>query len=145
METTPFELLLKRPPCSLILSGSVPQDAKSHMKNPRTLLQYKRAKLRKLWDALDRARTTLSASQKRDKDNFDGKVRFRPVVSTGDFVYVDRLLCPLKRFERRTRLQDSAGTEGLSGKLLLRTTGLFRVRYHTDTMGLIEQDGMEKA
>ncbi|CDF32918.1 unnamed protein product [Chondrus crispus] len=115
-ETTPFDLVLTRPPSGLIL----PED-------PRTPVQYKRATLRKLRDALDRARTKLSASQKRYKDDFDKKVRFRPVVVAGDFVYVDRPPRPLTSVERRTRAQE----------------GPFRVRSATDTTVLIEQDGVE--
>ena len=104
-ETTPFDLVLTRAPSGLILPGTVPQDAGTHREDPRTPVQYKRATLRKLRDALDRARTKLTASQKRYKDDFDKKVRFRPIVGAGDFVYVDRPPRPLKIVERRTRAQ----------------------------------------
>ena len=89
-ETTPFDLVLTRPPSGLMLSGTVPQDAGTHREDPWTPVQYKRATLRKVRDALDRAQTKLIASQKRYKDDFNKKVRFRPVVGAGDFVYVDR-------------------------------------------------------
>ena len=142
-ETTPFDLLLTRPPSGPILPGTVPQDAGTHREDPRTLVQYKSATLRKLRDALDRAQTKLTASQKRYKDDFDKKVRFRPVVGAGDFVYVDRPPRPLTSVERRTRAQDTTGTDELSVKLLPRTEGPFRVRAATDTAVLIEQDGVE--
>lgn len=60
------------------------------MENPQTLVQNNRASLRKLRDALYRAWTKLTASQKRYKDHFDKKVYFRPVVGEEYFVYVDR-------------------------------------------------------
>ena len=142
-ETTPFDLVLTRPPSGLILPGTVLQDVGTHREEPRTPVQYKRATLRKLRDALDRARTKLTASQKRYKNDFDKKVRFRPVVGAGDFVYVDRPLRPLTSVERRTRAQGTTGTDELSVKLLPRTEGPFRVRSATDTTVLIEQDGVE--
>ena len=89
-EMTLFDLVLTRPLSGLILPGTIQQDAGTHREDPRTPVQYKRATLRKLRDALDRVRTKLTASQKRYKDDFDKKVRFRPVVGAGDFVYVDR-------------------------------------------------------
>ena len=58
------------------------------MEDPRTPVQYKRVTLRKLGDALERARITLTAAQRRYKTDFDKKVRFRPVVAVGDLVYV---------------------------------------------------------
>ena len=70
-ETTPFDLVLTRPPSGLIPTGTVPQGAGTHREDPRTPVQYKLATLRKLRDALDRARTKLTASQKRYKDDFD--------------------------------------------------------------------------
>ena len=142
-ETTPFDLVLTRPPSGSILTGTVPQDAGTHREDPRTPVQYKRATLRKLCDALDRTRTKLTASQKRYKDDFDKKVRFRPVVEAGDFVYVDRPSRPLASVERRTRAQGTVGTDKLSVNLLPRTEGPFRVRSATDTTVLIEQDGVE--
>ena len=104
-------------------------------------MQYKRATLRKLRDLLDRARTKLTASQKRYKEDFDKKVRL--VVGAGDFVYVDRLPRPLTSVERHTRAQGTTGTDELSVKLLPKTEGLFRVRSAMDTTVLIEQDGVE--
>ena len=142
-ETTPFDLVLTRPPSGLILPGTILQDAGTHREEPRTPVQYKRATLRKLRDALDRARTKLTASQERYKEYFDKKVRFVPVVGAGDFVYVDRPLRPLTSFEQRTRAQGTTGTDELSVKLLPRTEGPFRVRSATDTTVLIEQDGLE--
>ena len=99
--------------------------------------------LRKLREALDRAWTKLMASQKRYKDDFDKKVRFRTVLGAGDFVYVDRSPRPLTIVERRTRARGTTGTDELSFKLLPRTKGPFRVRSATDTTVLIEQDGVE--
>ena len=142
-ETTPFDLLLTRPPSGLMQPGTVPQDAGTHREDPRTPVQYKRATLRKLCDELLRARTKLTASQKRYKDDFDKKVRFRPVVGAGNFIYVDRPPRPLKSVERRTSAQGTNGTDELSVKLLPRTEGPFRVRSATDTPALIEQDGVE--
>ncbi|CDF38306.1 unnamed protein product [Chondrus crispus] len=142
-ETTPFDLVLTRPPTGLILPGTVPQDAGTHMEDPRTPVQYKRATLRKLRDALDRARTKLTASQKQYKDNLDRKVRFRPVVRAGDFVYVDRPPRTLTSVERRMRVQSPTDTEDLSVKLLPKAEGPFNVRSATDTTVLIEQDSVE--
>ena len=142
-ETTPFDLVLTRPPSGLILPGTVLRDAGTHREDPRTPVQYKRATLRKRRDALDRARTKLTASQMRYKDDFDKKVRFRPVVGAGDLIYVDRPPRPLKSVARRTRAQGTTGTDELSVKLLPRTEGPFRVRSATDTTVLIEQDGLE--
>ena len=142
-ETTPFDLVLTRPPSGLILPGTVPQDAGTHREDLRTPLQYKRVTLRKLRDALDRAPTKLTASQKRFKDDFGKKVRSRPVVGAGDSVYVDRPPRPITSVERRTRAQGTTGTDELCVKLLPRTEGPFRVRSATDTTVLIEQDGVE--
>ena len=143
MEATPFDLVLTHPLFGLILPGTVPQDAGTHREDPPTPVQYKCATLRKLRDALDRARTKLTASQKRYKDDFDEKVRFRPVVGAGDFVYLDRPPRPLTSVERRTRAQVTTGTDELSVKLLLRKESPFRVRSATETTVLIEQDGVE--
>ena len=142
-ETTPFDLVLTRPLSDLTLPSTVPQDEGNHREDRQTPVQYKRATLRKLCDAPDRARTKLTASQKRYKDDFDKKVCFGPVVRAGDFVYVDRLPCPFKSVERRTRAQGTTGTDEPSVKLLPRTEGPFRVRSATDTTVLIEQDGVE--
>ena len=54
----------------------VPQDLA--FDNPEGLREHR--------DAPDRARTKLTASKKRYKDDFDKKVRFRPVFGAGDFV-----------------------------------------------------------
>ena len=142
-ETTPFDLVLTRPPSGLILPGTVPQDAGSHREDPLTPVQYKRARLRKLRDALDPARMKLTASKRRYKDYFDKKVRFYPVVGPGDFVYFDRPSRPFTSVERRTRAQGTTGTDDLSVKLLPKTKDPFRVRSAADTMVLIEQDGLE--
>ena len=85
----------------------------------------------------------LTASQKPYKEGFDKKVRFRPVVGAGDFVYVDRPPHPFTSFERHTRAQGMTVTDELSVKLLPRTECPFRVRSATDTTVLIEQDGVE--
>ena len=142
-ETTPFDLVLTRPPSGLILPSTVLQDTGTHREDPWTPVQYKRATLRKLRDALDRAGTKLSASQKRYKDNFDKKIRFRPVVGAGHFVHVDRPPRPLTSVEKRTRAQGTTGTEELSVMLLRRIQGPFRVRTATDTTVLIEQYAVE--
>ena len=142
-ETTPFDLVLTRPLPRLVLPGTVPQGAGTHREDPQTPVQHKRATLRKLRDALDRARTKLTASQKRYQDDFDKKVRFHPVVGAGDFFYVDRPPRSLTSVERRTRAQGTTGTDELSVKLLPRTKGPFRVPSATDTTVLIEQDGVE--
>ena len=140
-ETTPFDLVLTRPPSGPILPGTAGRG--THREDPRTPVQYKRATLRKLRGALDRARTKLTASQKRYKDDFDKKVRFRPVFGAGEFVYVDRPPRPLTNVERRTRAQGTTGTDELSVKLLPKTEGPFRLRSATDTTVLIGQDGVE--
>ena len=97
----------------------------------------------KLCDALDRARTILTASQKRYKDDFDKKVRSRPVVGVGNFVHVDRPHRSFTSVERGTRAQGTTGTDELSVKLLPRTEGPFCVCNATDTTVFIEQDGVE--
>ena len=142
-ETTRFDLVLTRPPFDQILPSTVMQDAGTHREDPRTPMQYKRATLRKLRDALHCARTKLTVSQKRYKDDFDKQVRFRPVVGAGDIVYVDHPPRPLTSTERRTPAQGTAGTDELSFKLLPRTEGPFHVRSATDITVLIEQDGVE--
>ena len=142
-EKTPFDLVLKCSPSGLILPSTVPQDAGTHREDPRTPLQYNRATIRKLRDALDCARPKLTASQKRYKDGFDKKDHFRPVVRAGDFVYVDRQSRPLTSVERGTRAQSTTGTDELSVKLLPRAEGPFCVRSATDTTVPIEQDGVE--
>ena len=106
-------------------------------------MYYKRTTLRKLRDALDRARTKSTASQKRYKDDFDKKVCFRPVVGVGDFFDVNRPPRPLTSIERRTRAHGTTGTDELSVKLLPRTGAPSRVRSATDTTVLIEQDSVE--
>ena len=91
-ETTPFDLVLTRPPSGFILPSTVPQDAGTHREDRRTPVQYRRATLRKLINALARARTKLTASQKRYKDDFDKKVRFRPLV--GQAILTISIACP---------------------------------------------------
>ena len=142
-ETTPLDLVLTSPPSGILLPGTLPQDTRNHREDPRTPVPHTRATLRKLPDALDRARTKLTASQKQYKDDFDRKVCFHPVFGTGEFVYVARPPRPLTSVEQRTRAQGTPGTDELSVMLLPRTEGLFRVRSATDTTVLIEQDAVE--
>ena len=137
-ETTPLDLVLTRPPSGIILLVTVPQDAWTHREDPRTLVQYKRPMLRKLPDALDRARTKLTASQKRYKDYFGKKVRFCLFVGAGGFFHVYRPPRPLSSVERRARAQCKMGTDELSFKVLPKTEGPFRMRSATDTTVLIE-------
>ena len=65
METTPFDLVRTRPPSGLELPGTVPQDVVSNMEDPRNPVQYKRAMLRKLRDAVERTQVKLPAAQRR--------------------------------------------------------------------------------
>ena len=141
-ETNPFDLELTRPPNGLVLPGAAPQDTGSNREDPRTPVQYKRATLRKLRDAIDRARMKLTAAQKRYKDDFDKMVRFRPVIVAGDFVYVDRPLRLLTNVERRTHERDTTDAGPASVKLLPKTEGPFRVRSATDATVVINQDGV---
>ena len=127
-ETTPFDVVLTPPPSGLVLPGNVPQDAGIHREDPRNPVQYNWATLGKLRDAFDRARTKLTASQKRYKYDFDKKVRFRPVVGAIDFVYVDRQPRPLTSVERGTRVQGTTGTDERSVKLLTEYRGCAPLR-----------------
>ncbi|CDF39905.1 unnamed protein product [Chondrus crispus] len=138
-ETTPFDLVLTRPPSGLALPGTVPQDAVSNTEDPRTPVQYKRATLRKLRDALERARVKLTAAQRRYQADFDKKVRFRPVIEVGDLVYVDRPPRPLTSTERGDLPSNDGGP---SVKLLPKTEGPFRVRSATETTVVVDQDGV---
>ncbi|CDF40922.1 unnamed protein product [Chondrus crispus] len=138
-ETTPFDLVLTRPPSGLALPGTVPQDAVSNTEDPRTPVQYKRATLRKLRDALERTRVKLTAAQRRYKADFDKKVRFRPVIEKGDRVYVDRPPRPLTSTERGDLPSNDGGP---SVKLLPKTEGPFPVRSATETTVVVDQDGV---
>ncbi|CDF38169.1 unnamed protein product [Chondrus crispus] len=138
-ETTPFDLVLTRPPSGLALPGTVPQDAVSNTEDPRTPVQYKRATLRKLRDALERTRVKLTAAQRRYKADFDKKVRFRSVIQVGDLVYVDRPPRPLTSTERGDLPSNDGGP---SVKLLPKTEGPFRVRSATETTVVVDQDGV---
>lgn len=53
-------------------------------------IQYKRAVLRTLKNVLNRARSMLSAAQRRYKRDFDRKLTFHPTINAGDLVYVNR-------------------------------------------------------
>ena len=140
-ETTPFDLVLTRAPSGLVLPGTVPQDAGTHREDPRTPVQYKRATLRKLRTALECARGKLTTAQERYKASFDRKVRYRPVIVVGDYVYVDRPPRPLRRAERDSaEITDGDGNPAV--KLLPKAEGPFRVRSATDTTVVIDQDGV---
>ena len=138
-ETTPFDLVPTRPPSGLALPGTVLQDAVSNTEDRQTLVQYERATLRKLRDALGRTRVKLTAAQRRCKTDFDQKVRFRPVIAVGDFVCVDRPPRPLTNTERGDLPSDGGAP---SVKLLPKTEGPFRVRSATETTVAVDQDGV---
>ena len=91
-ETTPFDLVLTRPPFGLTLPGTVSQDAGTHREDPGTAVQYKLPTLGKLCNELDRARTKLTASQKRYKDDFDKKVP----LPTGQAILSRSINCPAR-------------------------------------------------
>ena len=84
----------------------------------------------------------MTAAQKRYNENFDKKVRLRPVIEEGDQVYVDRPPRAFRAAERCGRDGQGLGTEDMSVKLLLKTEGPFRVRQATDTTVTVEQDGL---
>ena len=79
-DTTPFDLVLTRPSSSLALPGTVLQENVSILENPRIPAQYKRATIRKLRNALERAKMKLTAAQRHYKTDSDRKVRFSPVT-----------------------------------------------------------------
>ena len=139
METTPFDLVLTRPPSSLAQPGTVPQEAVSNTEDPPPMVQFKRATLRKLRDALERTRVKLTAAQRWYKTDFDKKVRFRPVIEVGDLVYVDRPPRPLTSTERGDLPSDERGP---SVKLLPKKEGPFRVRSATEATVVVDQDGV---
>ena len=138
-ETTPFDLVLTRPPSGLALPGTVPQDAVSNTEDPQTPLQYKRATLRKLREAFERTRVKLTAAQRRYKTDFDKKVRFRLVTPVGEFVYVDRPPRQLTSTEREDLPSDGGAP---SVELLPKTEGPFRVRSATGTTVVVNQNGV---
>ena len=138
-KTTPFDLVLTRPPSVWALPTTVPQDAVSNTEDPRTPVQYKRATLRKLRDALERTRVKLTAAQRRYKTDFDKKVRFRSVIAVGDLVYDDRPRRPLTSTEREGPPSDGGAP---SVKLLPKTEGPFRVLSATETTVVVDQDGV---
>ena len=138
-ETTPFDLVLMRPPSGLALPGTVPQDAVYNTEDPGTPVQYKRTTLRKLRDALERTRVKLPAAQRRYKADFDKKVRLRLVIEVGDLVYVDRPPRPLTTTKRGEITSDEGGP---SVKLLPKTEGPFQVRSATEATVVFDQDGV---
>ena len=102
--------MLTRPPSGLELPSIVPQDTVSSTEDPRTLLI-----------------------------DFDKKVRFRPFIAVGDFVYVDhppRLLTSTERGD----LPSDGGAPSVN--LLPKTEGPFRVRSATETTVFVDQDGV---
>ena len=131
--------MLTRPPSGLALPSTVPQDAISHTEDPRTPVQYKSAKLRKLRDALERTRVKLTAAPRRYKTNFENKVRFRPVIAAGDLVYLDR---PPRQLRSTKGGHLKSDGRAPSFKLLPKTEGPFRVRSATETTVVVEQGGV---
>lgn len=82
----------------------------------------------------------MTTAQKRYKDRFDKKVRFRPVVQEGDQVHVERPPRDLRAAERRGRDGRELGTDDISVKVLPKTEGPFRARQAADTTVTVEQD-----
>ena len=109
------------------------------MDEPQTPVQYERAALRKLPDALERARTKLTAVQRRYKTDFDVKVQFCPVVEVGDLVHVDRPRRPLTSSEPGDLPKEGGGP---SVKLLPKTEGPFRIRAAMPTTVVVDQVGV---
>ena len=109
-ETTPFDLVLTRPPSGLELRSIVPQYTVSSTEEPRTLVI-----------------------------DFDKKVRFRPFIAVGDFVYVDRPPRLLTSTERGDLPSDGGEP---SVNLLPKTEGPFRVRSATETTVFVDQYGV---
>lgn len=132
--TTPFHLLLTSNPLSITLSEISDRSGSPVSYERLSLLQYKRAVIRRLHYALERAEHKQTALQKRYKEYSDKKVYFRIKVQAGDHDYIDRL-------PRGVRYPESGATDSLmsySGsleetstegihKLLPRTTNLYTV------------------
>ena len=81
----------------------------------------------------------LTAAQRRYKTEFDRKVRIRPVITVGDFVYFDRPPRPLTSTDRGDLPCDGGAP---SVKLLPKTEGRFPVRFATGTTVVVDQDGV---
>ena len=86
--TTPFDLILSRHPPSIAIRD-VPQDSEDVPDRTDTVA-FKRYLLRRVRKVLGRASARNTAAQQRYKDDFDKKVRFRPVLHPGDEVFIDR-------------------------------------------------------
>ena len=115
-ETTPFDLVVTRPPPDILVEP--PQ----HLQLPTTDVtpaQAKRGILDRLRRTLATARTKLTSHQKRMKDNFDQKVRQQPTIRRGDRIFINRPTKQVIATDAEAELSD-----GISRKLLRLTTGI---------------------
>lgn len=85
-----------------------------------------------------RAKAKLTAVQQRYKVNFDRKVTYRPVMRTGDFVFIDKPPRTLRPGPEQT-IEDNLDR---SRKLLPISEGPYRVQSATDTVVKVLQDGV---
>ena len=131
--TTPFDLVLSRHPPDIIIRGQTTAIPSTVPDTEATPVQVKRNILRKLRQALQAARSRSTQAQKRYKEDFDRKVRFRISLQPGDYVFVDR----------PPRTATDSGTEDTTTrKLLPRATGPFEVKSASEDTVTVEQDGL---
>ena len=135
--TTPFDLVLTRHPRSIALRDA--PTGTEGLPDKLTPVQFKRYTIRRLRSQLATAQDKMTAAQKRYKEDFDRKVRFRPVINVGDEVYVDR---PPLTLQARERSELERYQDEVSQKLLPRSYGPYKVEEVTDTNVAIRRDGL---
>ena len=86
--TTPFDIIFSRHPPSIAIRD-VPQDSEDVPDRTDTVA-FKRYLLRRVRKVQARAFARNTAAKQRYKDDFDMKVRFRPVLHPRDEVFIHR-------------------------------------------------------
>lgn len=124
----------------LVLPGAAPQDPGSNCEDTGAPVQYKRASMRTFRYAIDCTQMKLSAGQMNYKDDFDTKVRFRPVSVAEDFVYVDTPPRFLTNVKKSAHKCDTSDRTPASVNLLQRREDTFRVCIATVATVVIDED-----
>ena len=90
---------------------------------------------------LARASARNTSAQQRYKDDFDKKVRFRPVLHPGDQVFIDRPTQGPLTSDKEDLIVDDY-TERVSKKLLMKSHGPYKVVFVTESNVMVQADGL---
>ena len=137
--TTPFDLILSRHPPSIAIRD-VPQDSEDVPDRTDTVA-FKRYLLRRVRKVLARASARNTAAQQRYKDDFDKKVRFRPVLHPGDEVFIDRPPQGALASDKEDLVVDDY-IERVSKKLLMKSHGPYKLVSVTERNVMVQADGL---